>query len=69
MIRRARMHPYLVQHVLKIATQRARLMHLRLSHSQRDTKRAVLVMLERMADRSALNLLAAAALDGAVRRG
>ena len=48
MIRRARMHPYLVQHVLKIATQRARLMHLRLKHSQRDTKREVLVMLERI---------------------
>ena len=48
MIRRARMHPYLVQHVLKIATQRARLMNLRLSHNQRDTKRAVLVMLERI---------------------
>jgi hypothetical protein len=48
MIRRARMHPYLVQHVLKIATQRARLMNLRLSHNQRDTKREVLVMLERI---------------------
>ena len=48
MIRRARMHPYLVQHVLKIATQRARLMNLRLSQNQRDTKRAVLVMLERI---------------------
>ena len=48
MIRRARMHPYLVQHVLKIATQRARVMNLRLSRNQRDTKRAVLVMLERI---------------------
>jgi len=48
MIRRARMHPYLVQHVLKIAIQRARRMNLRLSHNQRDTKRAVLVMLERI---------------------
>ena len=48
MIRRARMHPYLVRHVLKIATQRARLMNLRLSHNQRDTKREVLVMLERI---------------------
>jgi hypothetical protein len=48
MIRRARMHPYLVQHVLRTATQRARTMGLRLSHSQRDTKREVLVMLERI---------------------
>jgi hypothetical protein len=48
MIRRARMHPYLVQHVLRTATQRARAMRLRLSHSQRDTKREVLVMLERI---------------------
>ena len=48
MIRRARMHPYLVQHVLRTATQRARRMNLRLSHSQRDTKREVLVMLERI---------------------
>ena len=48
MIRRARMHPYLVQHVLKIAIQRARRMNLRLSHNQRDTKREVLVMLERI---------------------
>jgi hypothetical protein len=48
MIRRARMHPYLVQHVLRTAIQRARAMGLRLSHSQRDTKREVLVMLERI---------------------
>jgi len=48
MIRRARMHPYLVQHVLKTAIQRARLMKLRLRHNQRDTKREVLVMLERI---------------------
>jgi hypothetical protein len=48
MIRRARMHPYLVRHVLRTATQRARLMNLRLRHNQRDSKREVLVMLERI---------------------
>ena len=46
--RRARMHPYLVQHVLRTATQRARRMNLRLKHSQRETKRDLVVMLERI---------------------
>ena len=48
LVRRARMHPYLVSHVLRTATQRARLLDLRLKASQRDTKRAVLGMLERI---------------------
>jgi hypothetical protein len=48
LVRRARMHPYLVQHVLQTATQRARLMNLRLKHGQRDTKRELLVVLERI---------------------
>jgi hypothetical protein len=48
LIRRARMHPYLVQHVLRTATQRARRMNLRLRHSQRETKRELLVVLERI---------------------
>jgi hypothetical protein len=42
------MHPYLVQHVLRTATHRARRMNLRLRHSQRDTKRELVVMLERI---------------------
>jgi hypothetical protein len=48
LVRRARMHPYLVQHVLRTATQRARLLNLRLTHSQRETKRELVVMLERI---------------------
>ena len=48
LVRRARMHPYLVQHVLRTATRRARLMNLRLKHSQRNTKRELVVMLERI---------------------
>ena len=48
LVRRARMHPYLVQHVLRTATQRARRMNLRLQHSQRQTKRDLVVMLERI---------------------
>jgi hypothetical protein len=48
LVRRARMHPYLVQHVLRTATQRSRRMNLRLRHSQRDTKRELLVVLERI---------------------
>jgi hypothetical protein len=46
--RRARMHPYLVNHVLRTATQRARLLDLKLKGSQRRTKRDVLAMLERI---------------------
>lgn len=48
LVRRARMHPYLVSHVLRTATQRARVLDLRLKASQRDTKRAVLGTLERI---------------------
>ena len=48
LVRRARMHPYLVHHVLRTATQRARHMNLRLRHSQRNTKRELVVMLERI---------------------
>jgi hypothetical protein len=46
--RRARMHPYLVNHVLRTATQRARALDLKLKGSQRRTKRDVLAMLERI---------------------
>ena len=46
--RRARMHPYLVNHVLRTATQRARLLDLKLKGSQRRAKRDVLGMLERI---------------------
>ncbi len=48
LIRRARMHPYIVNHVLRTAIQRARRLDLRLKRSQRDTKREALGMLERM---------------------
>ena len=48
LMRRARMHPYLVNHVLRTAIQRARALDLRLKGSQRDTKREVLGMLERI---------------------
>jgi hypothetical protein len=48
LVRRARMHPYLVSHVLRTATQRARLMNLRLKRSQRATKRELITMLERI---------------------
>jgi len=48
LIRRARMHPYIVNHVLRVATQRARQLDLRLKRSQRETKREALGMLERM---------------------
>lgn len=48
LVRRARMHPYLVNHVIRTATRRARVLDLRLRGSQRDAKRAVLGMLERI---------------------
>lgn len=48
LVRRARMHPYLVSHVLRTATQRARSLDLRLKASQRRTKREVLGMVERI---------------------
>ena len=40
LVRRARMHPYVVDHVLRTATRRARLLGLNLKGSQRATKRA-----------------------------
>ncbi|HVN41816.1 MAG TPA: putative zinc-binding metallopeptidase [Steroidobacteraceae bacterium] len=46
--RRARMHPYLVNHVLRTATQRARRLNLVLRGNQRDAKRRVISMLERI---------------------
>ena len=48
LIRRARMHPYIVNHVLRTAIQRARRLDLRLKRGQRETKREALGMLERM---------------------
>jgi len=48
LVRRARMHPYVVDHVLRTATRRARLLGLNLKGSQRATKRAALAMLERI---------------------
>jgi hypothetical protein len=48
LVRRARMHPYLVSHVMRTATQRARTLDLRLKGSQRKTKRDALGMLERI---------------------
>jgi hypothetical protein len=48
LVRRARMHPYLVDYVLRHAIQRARALDLRLKSSQRESKRAALGMLERI---------------------
>jgi hypothetical protein len=48
LIRRARMHPYLVNHVLRTATQRARQLDLCVRGSQREAKRKVAAMLERI---------------------
>jgi hypothetical protein len=48
LVRRARMHPYLVSHVLRTATQRARRLDLRLKGSQRKAKRDALGMVERI---------------------
>jgi len=46
LVRRARMHPYLVSHVLRTATQRARLLDLKIKGNQRQAKRDVLSLLE-----------------------
>lgn len=46
LIRRARMHPYLVNHVLRTAIQRARRLDLRLKGNQRKAKREALAMFE-----------------------
>jgi len=48
LVRRARMHPYLVDHVMDTAVQRARELDLRLKGSQRGAKREVLEMHERI---------------------
>jgi hypothetical protein len=48
LVRRARMHPYLVDHVMQTAVQRARALDLRLKSGQRRAKREVLAMHERI---------------------
>jgi len=48
LLRRSRLHPYLVHHVLRTATQRSRELDLVLKTSRRESKRAVLGMLERI---------------------
>jgi Putative zinc-binding metallo-peptidase len=48
LVRRARMHPYLVDHVMRTAVQRARALDLRLKGGQRHAKREVLAMHERI---------------------
>jgi len=48
LVRRARMHPYLVNHVMRTAVQRARVLDLRLKAGQRRAKRDVLEMHERI---------------------
>jgi hypothetical protein len=48
LIRRSRLHPYLVHHVLRVVVQRCRDLDLVLETSQRDAKRAVLGVLERI---------------------
>ena len=48
LVRRARMHPYLVNHVMRTAVQRARVLDLRLKAGQRRAKREVLEMHERI---------------------
>lgn len=48
LIRRSRLHPYLVHHVLRVVIQRCRELDLVLETSQREAKRAVLGVLERI---------------------
>ncbi len=48
LVRRARMHPYLVNHVMRTAAQQARRLDLRVRGSQRRTKRDVVVLHERI---------------------
>ena len=48
LVRRARMHPYLVNHVLRTTIHRARALNLRLRSSQRASKREALSMVERI---------------------
>ena len=48
LIRRSRLHPYLIHHVIRAVIQRARELGLVVEGSQREAKRAVLGMLERI---------------------
>jgi hypothetical protein len=48
LIRRSRLHPYLVHHVLRTVIARCRELHLVLNTSQREAKRAVLGVVERI---------------------
>ena len=48
LVRRARMHPYLVNHVMRMATQRARILGLRVRGAQRAAQREALVLHERI---------------------
>jgi hypothetical protein len=48
LVRRARMHPYLVNHVTRMATQRARILGLRVRGGQRAAQREALVLHERI---------------------
>jgi hypothetical protein len=48
LVRRARMHPYLVNHVMRTATQQARRLDLRVRGSRRRAKRDVVVLHERI---------------------
>ena len=48
LVRRARMHPYIVDHVMRTATQRARVLGLRVRGGRRQTQRDALVLHERL---------------------
>jgi len=48
LVRRARMHPYLVNHVMRVAARRARLLGLRVRGRQEQAQRDVLVLHERI---------------------
>jgi hypothetical protein len=48
LVRRARMHPYIVDHVMRTAEKRARVLELRLRGGQRRAKREALVLHERI---------------------
>jgi len=48
LVRRARMHPYLVDHVMRTAAQRARLLGLRVRSGRREAQREALVLHERI---------------------
>ena len=48
LVRRARMHPYIVNHVMRTTAQRARVLGLRVRGSRRQTQRDALVLHERI---------------------